>query len=41
MISWTDHVRNEVLNGAKEERNILPTVRGKEGLVTTCVDTAF
>jgi hypothetical protein len=30
-ISWTVRVRNEVLNGDKEERNILPTMRGREG----------
>jgi len=30
-ISWTVRVRNEVLNGYKEERNILPTMRGREG----------
>jgi hypothetical protein len=30
-ISWTDRVRNEALNGAKEERNIITTMRGREG----------
>jgi hypothetical protein len=32
-ISWTDHVRNEevVLHRVKEERNILNTVKKKEG----------
>jgi len=30
-ISWTDHVSNEeVLNGAKEERNILHTVKRRK-----------
>jgi hypothetical protein len=32
MISWTDHVRTEeVLQRVKEERNILQTMRRKEG----------
>ena len=26
-ISWTDRVRNEVLHGVKEERNILHTIK--------------
>ena len=26
-VSWTDHVRNEVLHRVKVERNILPTVK--------------
>jgi hypothetical protein len=26
-ISWTDRVRNEVLRGVKEKRNILHTVK--------------
>jgi hypothetical protein len=26
-ISWTDHVRNDVLKSVKEERNILHTVK--------------
>ena len=30
-ISWTDHVRNEVLNGVKEERNYLTYSKMKEG----------
>jgi hypothetical protein len=31
-ISWIDHVENEkVLHRIKEERNILPTVKKKEG----------
>jgi hypothetical protein len=30
-VSWTDHVRNEVLHRVKEERNILHTI--KEGRV--------
>jgi hypothetical protein len=30
-ISWTDHVRNEVLHRVKEERNILHTIKGRKG----------
>jgi hypothetical protein len=30
-ISWIDHMRNEVLHGVKEERNILSAVKKKEG----------
>jgi hypothetical protein len=30
-INWTDRVRNEVLQRAKEERNIVQTVKKKEG----------
>ena len=42
-ISWTDRVRNEVLNGAKEERNIVYTTKRARltGMVTSCVGTAF
>jgi hypothetical protein len=43
-ISWPDHVRNEeVLHTAKEERNILHTIKRGQitGLVTTCIGTAF
>jgi DNA phosphorothioation-dependent restriction protein DptG len=43
-ISWTDRVRNEeVLQGVKEERNILHTIKKGRltGLVTSCVETAF
>jgi hypothetical protein len=29
-ISWTDHVRNEVLHRLKEERNILHTIKGRK-----------
>ena len=29
-ISWTDRERNEVLQGAKEERYILETIKKKE-----------
>jgi len=32
-ISWNNRVRNKVLNGVKEDRNILPTLKGREGLV--------
>jgi hypothetical protein len=31
-ISWADRVRNEVLNGAKEERNTLSTVKRRKEL---------
>jgi len=38
-ISWTDHVRNEVLLRVNEQRNIL---HGRlTGLVTSYVETAF
>jgi hypothetical protein len=30
-ISWIDHMKNEVLRGVKEERNILSTVKKREG----------
>jgi len=42
-ISWTDCVRNEVLNRVKKERNILHTItRGNAiELVTPCIGTAF
>jgi hypothetical protein len=30
-ISWTDRVRNEVLNGVKDDRNILHTVKISKG----------
>jgi hypothetical protein len=31
-INWTDHVRNEeVLHTVKEERNVLHTIKKKEG----------
>jgi hypothetical protein len=40
-ISWTDHVRNEVLLGVKEQRNILHEISKRKGLVTFCVETAF
>jgi len=30
-ISWTDHVGSEVLQGVKEERNILQTIRRRQG----------
>jgi hypothetical protein len=30
-ISWTDHVGNEELQGVKEERNILQTIRRRQG----------
>jgi hypothetical protein len=29
-ISWTDHVRNEVLHRVKEERNILHTIKRRK-----------
>jgi len=29
-ISWTDHVRNEVLKSVKEQRNILHTVKWRK-----------
>ena len=29
-ISWTDHVRNEVLQREKEERNILQTMKRRQ-----------
>jgi len=29
-ISWTDHVRNEVLQRIKEERNILRIIKGRK-----------
>jgi hypothetical protein len=29
-ISWSDRVRNEVLHGVKEERNILQTVKRRK-----------
>jgi len=29
-IGWADRVRNEVLNGVKEERNILHTVKRRK-----------
>jgi hypothetical protein len=42
-ISWTDHVRNEVLFRVEEQRNILHEIskRKVNGLVTFCVETAF
>jgi len=30
-ISWTNCVRNEVLQGVKEDRNVLQTIKKKEG----------
>jgi hypothetical protein len=30
-ITWTDNVGNEVLQGVKEERNILQTIRRRQG----------
>jgi hypothetical protein len=30
-ISWTNHVGIEVLQGVKEERNILQTIRRRQG----------
>jgi hypothetical protein len=30
-ISWIDHMKNEILHGVKEERNILSTVKMEEG----------
>ena len=30
MIRWTDRVRNEVLQGAKEERHILETIKRRK-----------
>jgi hypothetical protein len=30
-ISWTDHVKNEVLHTVKEERNILHTIKRRKG----------
>jgi hypothetical protein len=29
-ISWTDHVRNEVLLGVKEQRNIIDEIRKRK-----------
>jgi len=29
-ISWTDHVRNEVLQSVEEERNMLQTIQRRE-----------
>jgi len=29
-ISWTDHVRNEVLQREEEDRNILPTMKRRQ-----------
>jgi len=45
-ISWANHVRNEVLQRIKEERNILQTIKGRKegrltGFVTSYVGTAF
>jgi len=42
-IGWTDSMRNEVLNGVKEERNVIYTIKsGKlSGLATYCLGTAF
>jgi len=41
-ISWTNYVRNEVLQRFKEERNILQTIKTLRlnGLVTYCVGAA-
>ena len=41
-ISWTDRVRNEeVFERVKKESNILYTIKRPNGLVTSCVGTAF
>jgi len=42
-INWIDHMKNEVLHGAKEERNVLSTVKKGRvtGLVMSCVGTAY
>jgi hypothetical protein len=42
-ISWTDRVKNEVLQTVKEESNILHTTKERRltGFVTSCVGTAF
>jgi len=42
-ISWTDRVRNEVLERVKEERNILNTLKRRKTIwiVHSCVGTAF
>jgi hypothetical protein len=42
-ISRTDHVKNEVLHGVKEETNILRTMKRGQitGMVTPCVGTAL
>ena len=42
-ISWTNHVRKDVLRRVKEQRNILYEIsKGKlTGLVTLCVEIAF
>jgi hypothetical protein len=41
-ISWTDHVRNEVLQ-IVEERNILQTIKRRKAnwLATSCIENAF
>ena len=41
-ISWTDRVRNEVLERVKEERNILNTLKRRKTIwiVHSCVGTA-
>jgi hypothetical protein len=41
-ISWTDRVRNEVLQRVKEERNILKKKKGRITVwITVFVGTAF
>ena len=42
-ISWTDHVKNEVLQGVKEERNILNAKNegSRTGFVTYCLGSNF
>jgi hypothetical protein len=42
-ISWTDHgINEEVLHRAKEERNIVHTIKRRlTGLVTSGLGTAF
>jgi hypothetical protein len=42
-IGWTDRVWNEVLHRAKEQRNILHTIKRRKAdwWVTSCVGTVF
>ena len=42
-ISWTDHVRNEVLLTVEEQRNILHEIRKRKAnwIGQFCVETTF
>jgi hypothetical protein len=40
--SWTEHVRNETVQGVKENNNIKNAIKRRlTGLVTSCIGTAF